>query len=75
MLCDRGVETFSKRIPNKNKLTLRDFSPYQKRQLIKARTLHINYSLSTEIRPEERSRDISVHPTAFLVISGCLIVQ
>ena len=75
MLCDRGVETFSKRIPNKNKLTLRDFSPYQKRQLIQARALHINYSLSTEIRPEERSRDISVHPTAFLVISGCLIVQ
>ena len=46
MLCDRGVETFIKRIPNKNKLTLRDFSPYQKRQLIQS--TRIAYQLLIE---------------------------
>ena len=43
LICDRGVETFIKRIPIKNILSF--------------------------IRPKERTRNISVHPIAFQVIS------
>ena len=68
------VETFIKRIANKNKLTFKRFFTLPKMASVSSK-LHINYSLRTELRPEERTRNISVHTIAFQVISGCFIVQ
>ena len=59
LICDRGVETFIKRIPIKNILSFKRFFILPKKAS----------DTSTEIRPKERTRNISVHPIAFQVIS------
>ena len=65
LIYDRGVETFIKRIPIRNKLSFKRFFILPKKAS----------DTSAEIRPEERTRNISVYPIAFQVISDCFIVQ